>query len=388
MEPNISGPHASGDVTSDDPEDCAQAAKKRRAEDDASPLVSIIMPVYNAADFLVDALDSIAAQTYRPLELVVFDDCSTDLSPKILQDYAPILEGRGVSVVIRRSSRDKASGPGYGRNQAVEASSGEYLCHLDADDLMAPRRVELQLARARAKGDSCLVGSNFNRIPEGSTSYYTDWLNSLSDEQILAQRYRECTIICPTWFMHRRVFDRVAAKRSLAGSAGAYVEERADLDRVPEDTFFFMDHLAGGGSLSKVPEQLVTYRYTAGSWCHGTSRHDLQKARMPYIEREIIMHPEWSSFTVWGYGKDGRKFVTRLSAEAASRVSAFCDVDPNKVGMTYFIQSCRKHVPIIHFTDAKPPIIVCVGSKRTEGALEENIKLLNMTEGKDYYHFS
>ncbi len=98
------------------------------------------------------------------------------------------------------------------------------------------------------------------------------------------------------------------------------------------------------------------------------------------------MRPEWQRFTVWGYGNYGKKFVNRLGKEAASRVVAFCDVDPHKIGMKYYITSCKKHVPIVHFLDAKPPLIICVASKRAVG-LEENIKKLNLREGVDYYHF-
>ena len=132
----------------------------------------------------------------------------------------------------------------------------------------------------------------------------------------------------------------------------------------------------------------MTYRYTEGSWALGTPQNDLNLARMGYIERQILMKPEWEKFTIWGNGRDGRKFINSLSKEAAARVIAFCDVDVKKVGRSYFIQSCRKHVPVIHFSDAKPPMIICVASKRLGGLLEENIKTLNMTEGVDYYHFS
>ena len=66
---------------------------------------------------------------------------------------------------------------------------------------------------------------------------------------------------------YRSVFDTIKLKCNRP--EGAYIESRSGLARVPEDTFFFLDHLEAGGNLSKVHSELVTYRYTASSsWCH------------------------------------------------------------------------------------------------------------------------
>ncbi|CAM9235124.1 unnamed protein product [Ectocarpus fasciculatus] len=349
-------------------------------------LVSVIMPVHNAAKYLREAVACVTAQTHRPLELVCFDDCSLDDSLTVLEEERAALEAAGVSFVLRRSTHPAAKGPGYGRNQAVASSSGVYLCHLDADDLMAPTRVEKQYALAVLRGENCLVGTNFDRLPAGSTPYYTNWLNEMTDNDLKLQQFRECTIICPSWFMHRSVFDNVMKKAGREG--GAFVESQPGLSRVPEDTFFFMDHLEHGGRLAKVSEELVTYRYTPGSWALGTPQRDLNTVRKEYLERMVLLQPQWTNFTVWGYGRDGKKFVNSLSPDVAKRVAGFCDLDPKKVGSTYFINSCRKHVPVIHFSDAKPPMVICVASKRAQGELEVNIKTLNMEEGVDYFHFS
>lgn len=348
-------------------------------------LVSVIMPVHNAAAFLDESIRSVMEQTYRPLELVCFDDISTDNSMDIIESWRDRLTSAGVRLVVGRSPLNKAKGPGFARNNAYAISSGEYICHLDADDIMAGTRVEKQLELALTRGKRCLIGANFDRIPEGSTPYYTEWINGLTEEGLLLEQYRECTVICPTWFMHRDVFLTIQSRLNRVN--GAYLEEMPGILRVPEDTYFFMDHLELGGGLAKVPEVLVTYRYTPGSWCTGTSHADLQVARLPYLQRRVLSLPNWKQFTIWGYGKDGRKFITRLPKEIAAQVVAFCDVDVNKIGMTYFIQSCRKHVPVISYTEAKPPMIICVASKRAQGGLEENIRQLNMTEGVDYYHF-
>jgi glycosyltransferase involved in cell wall biosynthesis len=244
-------------------------------------LVSVIIPVYNAGRFIKEALGSVVHQSYRNLEVVVFDDSSDDDSLAVLESFREVFSECGIRFRIEKSHYLAPKGPGYARNEAISSSSGEYLCHLDADDYMDSRRIELQLQLALEKGKDCLVGCNFNRLPSDSTPYYTDWLNSMNDEDLVLQQFRECTVICPSWFMHRQVFDKVANHRSRCGTR-AFVENDVDkiLKRIPEDTFFFLDHLQLGGSLSKVPIDLITYRYTPGSWALGTKKEDLQKVRL------------------------------------------------------------------------------------------------------------
>ena len=97
------------------------------------PLVSVIMAAFQAEDFLEDAIESIHAQDYEPVEVVVCDDGSTDRTPEILASH-PELH------VIRQPN----SGAAAARNAAVAASSGELLAIFDADDLWPPTRLVRQ----------------------------------------------------------------------------------------------------------------------------------------------------------------------------------------------------------------------------------------------------
>ena len=76
------------------------------------------------------------------------------------------------------------------------------------------------------------LGSNFTRIPSTATPRYTNWLNGLSTAQLIAQRFREVTLLHPTWFFHRHVWEKV----------GGYVED----DKEPEDLVFFCRHVELG----------------------------------------------------------------------------------------------------------------------------------------------
>lgn len=100
-----------------------------------------------------------------------------------------------------------ARGIGFGRNRAVEASSGRFLCFMDGDDVMMPKRIEAQLAAALAR-PGCLVGSRYTRDTE-SRPRDTWWHNHMTQEQLFTQRLRETTLAQPTWFCERAVFDAV-----------------------------------------------------------------------------------------------------------------------------------------------------------------------------------
>ncbi|MEN9935003.1 MAG: hypothetical protein RLZZ387_1582 [Chloroflexota bacterium] len=99
-----------------------------------NPLVSIVMPHYNGAPYLRIALESALAQTYRPLEVVMVDDGSTDES---LATVADLIDAGRVRLV-----RQENGGVAAARNACVAHSAGEYLVFLDNDDVLAPTMVE------------------------------------------------------------------------------------------------------------------------------------------------------------------------------------------------------------------------------------------------------
>jgi glycosyltransferase involved in cell wall biosynthesis len=99
------------------------------------PLVSVMIGVYNGAPYLAEAIESVVAQDYEPLELIVVDDGSTDGSADVARGFP------GVHVV-----RQENGGNGSARNRAVEEASGELYAFLDADDRFTPGKLTLQKA--------------------------------------------------------------------------------------------------------------------------------------------------------------------------------------------------------------------------------------------------
>ncbi|MEO1766435.1 glycosyltransferase family 2 protein [Thiobacter aerophilum] len=114
-----------------------------------SPLVSVLMPVYNAARFVADAIESILAQTFRDFEFIIIDDGSTDGSLSVLKRYA------ANDPRIRLISRENR-GLVATLNEGIEKARGEWIARMDGDDVALPNRLSLQLKHLAETGaDFC-----------------------------------------------------------------------------------------------------------------------------------------------------------------------------------------------------------------------------------------
>jgi|YNPNPStandDraft_1061719.scaffolds.fasta_scaffold02918_6 glycosyltransferase involved in cell wall biosynthesis len=122
-------------------------------------LVSVLVPCYNAGRWVGETLDSVLAQTYRPLEIIVVDDGSTDDSAAVLERYAK----QGVTV-IRQENRGQTAA----LNRALELARGDFVQYLDADDLLHPAKVELQVARLqnRTRAVAMAEWARFRTTPQ------------------------------------------------------------------------------------------------------------------------------------------------------------------------------------------------------------------------------
>lgn len=104
-----------------------------------APMISVIMPVYNAKEYIAEAIDSILNQTYINFEFIIIDDCSTDNSYQILQSYA-VKDNR-----IKLYRNEKNYKQAYTKNLAIEKAIGKYIAFMDADDISLPERFAKQI---------------------------------------------------------------------------------------------------------------------------------------------------------------------------------------------------------------------------------------------------
>lgn len=126
---------------------------------DAQPLVSVLMPAYNLASFLPAAIESVLAQTYPHIELVIVNDGSTDNTLAICQSYATI-DSR-IAIFSQQNRGLPAA-----RNVGIKKSKGAYICLLDADDCMDKYKVEKQLLVLQQNPDIDIVYTAISLIDE------------------------------------------------------------------------------------------------------------------------------------------------------------------------------------------------------------------------------
>ena len=104
-------------------------------------MISIVVPVYNAAPYIENTVQMVLEQTYQDFELILVDDCSTDNSVALLEE---LLEQRK-DVRLRLVKKERNQGAAAARNTGLDMASGRYIAFLDADDVWLPHRLEAGL---------------------------------------------------------------------------------------------------------------------------------------------------------------------------------------------------------------------------------------------------
>ncbi|HWG75640.1 MAG TPA: glycosyltransferase [Steroidobacteraceae bacterium] len=207
----------------------------------ATPTVSVLMPVYNGAAYLRAAMQSILNQSFCDFEFVVLDDGSTDGSLRILQEYAR-LDGR-----VRLLSRENR-GLTYSLNQLIATARGEFMARMDADDIAMPERLARQVEFLRTHPGVLCVGGAFQIIDEAGR-YLTTLYPPASNEQIQNHLiHGRCAI------SHPAAMARLQPIRELGGYQGDFAE---DLD--------LWLRLGEKGELANLPEAVLRYRLHCAS---------------------------------------------------------------------------------------------------------------------------
>jgi glycosyltransferase involved in cell wall biosynthesis len=165
------------------------------------PLVSVVIPAFEAEDFLGEAIESVLAQTYSPIELIVVDDGSEDRTAEVAGSYPEVR-------LLRRANGGQAAA----RNSGFEASSGEFITFHDADDVMLPRRIELQVEHLRANsGVGAVLGGQELIFEDGAEAPFwmqvADGASAASGER--AGRAKAGGVHTVTVLLRREAFEQI-----------------------------------------------------------------------------------------------------------------------------------------------------------------------------------
>ena len=140
------------------------------------PAVSVIIPLYNAEKYIGECLDSLLAQTFQNFEVIVVDDCSTDSSPSIVENYREKFGDR--LIFIKR--KKNFGGAAMSRNMGISLACGEYIQLLDNDDLLTKTALE-ELYTAAKESDADIVYTSARYIHKDGKDFI-DLSESFTDE--------------------------------------------------------------------------------------------------------------------------------------------------------------------------------------------------------------
>ena len=138
------------------------------------PAVSVIIPLYNAEKYIGELLNSILAQTFQNFEVIVVDDCSTDKSVAVVQNFMPLFGGR----LTLTKTQKNCGGPGEPSNIGIAFSRGEYLLILDDDDTITPTALG-ELYSVAKKFDADVVACEKYYDVPGELWYDAEFRNRL-----------------------------------------------------------------------------------------------------------------------------------------------------------------------------------------------------------------
>lgn len=203
-------------------------------------LVSVIMPVYNSAQFVDDAISSVLEQCHTSIELILIDDGSSDGSTDLLKRWEK--DDPRVELLVN----DENLGAGLSRNLAIEAASGRYVAFLDADDIWEPCKLGRQLPFLQAREWATFTYSAYRRIGEAGS-----WLADVGVPDQLNYRQQLRTNYVG---MLTLLYDRHAHHEALLPTF-----------RKRQDYGFTLRLLQSGGRGAGINTVLASHRQTPGS---------------------------------------------------------------------------------------------------------------------------
>jgi hypothetical protein len=239
-----------------------------------APLVSVVIPAYNAARFIERTLTSALRQTHRNLEILVIDDGSTD-------DTRPLVEAVTGSDDRVRIISVPNGGVAKARNIGIAESSGPLIAFLDADDLWHPRKVELQLAALLApRGEDVAAVYAFSRVID-------------LDDRVVQPG---STFVCEGYVLARLLYAKfigngssILVRREIAVAAGGYEPAWAARGIGGCEDLDFELKIAAKHAFLAVPQFLVGYRVYAGNMSSDASR--MARALVATIEHHVRANP-------------------------------------------------------------------------------------------------
>lgn len=325
----------------------------------------------NESPHLRDCLESIQGQSFGNWELLAVDDHSQDQSLAILDSFA--CKDSRIRVL-----HNPGSGLVDALNYGISSSRFELIARMDADDLMTPKRLELQVAFLKKHPSCGLVASKVHHFPSSSGNarrgfeLYAEWTNELvSWDDLWLNRFVDCTFAHPSVLFRRRIVSGCGAYRN-----GSF----------PEDFELWLRWMQAGVKMAKIDKHLLYWRDHQGRTSRNSDRYSkesFQRVKAEYLGYWLAQSKVSSGrrILVWGAGKVAGKF-TKILLHAKIGVSGLVDPDPKKKGM-------RINGLAVDSIDSIPSpkkcfVLILAGARGVRAQIKQFLDERGFHNGQDY----
>ncbi|MCR4030941.1 MULTISPECIES: glycosyltransferase family 2 protein [Flavobacterium] len=199
------------------------------------PKVSVLMPVYNCELYIKDAIESILNQTFVDFELIIIDDCSTDLTLSIIKSYFD----------SRIKLIEKAQNTGYTNslNYAISIATGDYIARMDGDDIAFPDRFQKQYDFLNQNQDVVICGTAMQIIGNKQIVRHPSDHNNLKIRLCFGSVFHHPTVMIKTHILKENIYNK---------------------DYEPAEDYELWTRLAFIGKMANLEEVLLQYRIHSG----------------------------------------------------------------------------------------------------------------------------
>ena len=172
-----------------------------------NPLISIVIPTFNRENLIIDALETCVLQLYRPLEIVVVDDGSTDQTIEFVEDWN---KGSSHKDVILKIIKQENKGGNVARNNGIRNATGEFIAFLDSDDLWNSTKLKKQYNLIRQSDEIGGVYCGLRQVEVESGKVISDHKRDYAEGFILSQLLvKDVTAPTSAYLIRKKIFDEV-----------------------------------------------------------------------------------------------------------------------------------------------------------------------------------
>ncbi len=332
----------------------------------AEALISVILPVYNGASTIADAISSIQQQSDPHWELILVDDGSTD------DTYAR------VAAMADADSRLRLIQTAHGGivsalRTGISEARGGFLARMDADDISLAHRftAQRQWFAAHPAGGLCgtgvvMTGSDIR----AGRQRYEDWLNGIQAHCVVEQElFVECPMAHPTFMMTRSAYDAVGGYRDFSG---------------PEDYDLVFRMWHAGYELGNVPDACLHWQESSGRLSMNSPRYAeraFRQLKRTWLRR--LRTDDSRHLYQWGAGEVGKRWLREWNE---GEVTAVVDIRPGKIGQQIH------GVPVIAATALPGPedcfVVVMVGTPGARTLIRAWLGEAGYVECRDFRFFA